>query len=105
MTYTAIDDRETYTRQEPNKSGGFTEKTYVYDLERIRHERREAYDNGRPVPKVCRRLSLKVNKNRFGEQGRAAKLVFDGKHNTFTEPAAFTVSEEVPEPPEQWYQK
>ena len=97
LTYTAIDDREKYIIQERNKS----EKTYVYDLERIRHERREAYDNGRPVPEVCRRLSLKVNKNRFGEQGRAAKLVFDGKHNTFTEPAAFTVSEEQ-EPPEEW---
>ena len=102
LTYTAIDDREQYTVKEQTRNNGVTEKKIPYTLELIRQERRKAYEEGKPVPEVCRRLSLKVNKNRFGDAGRVARLVFDGEHSTFTEAGAFTVPEQEETAPARW---
>ena len=101
LTYTAIDDREQYTVKEQTRNG-VAEKKNPYTLELIRQERRKAYEEGKPVPEVCRRLSLKVNKNRFGDAGRVARLVFDGAHSTFTEAGAFTVPEQEETAPAGW---
>ena len=107
LTYTAIDDREKYIFYENDEKGRTTsrttsEKKIPYTLEIIRQERRRAYEEGKPVPDVCRRLSLKVNKNRFGDAGRVARLVFDGAHSTFREAGAFTVPEQEETAPAGW---
>lgn len=54
-------------------------------LQVIDRLKKEAYRSGRELPEVCRRLSLKVLKNRFGDAGRTAELMFDGEHSTFTQ--------------------
>ena len=81
IVYTAIEDRVQYEAGETKKG----ETIYnTYDLDEIRRLKKEAYRNKAPLPDVCREITLKVNKNRFGEDGREARLVFDGAHSTFT---------------------
>ena len=78
LSYTAIEDRRTYSYTMDGKS-----VTKVYDLEAIRRLKKKAYEAGEELPAVCNEVSLKVLKNRFGEPERRANLIFDGKHSTF----------------------
>ncbi len=81
LVYTAIEDKLQYEAGETKKG----ETIYnTYDLEEIRRLKKEAYRNKAPLPDVCREITLKVNKNRLGEDAREARLVFDGAHSTFT---------------------
>lgn len=82
MTYTAIEDHDMYDTGETFKNG--LPKLAEYTLDQIRKEKKEAYDKGQPTPAVCNCITVKVNKNRFGENERRAKLIYDGKHSTFT---------------------
>ena len=77
LSYTAIEDRREYTDPE-------TKESMRYDLDLIRRLSREAYDNGEEPPRACKEVSLKVMKNRFGCPERRIKLLFDGRHSTFT---------------------
>ena len=79
LTYTVIDDRRKYSYSEDGKL-----IEAVYDLDIIRRLKIQAREAGEPLPSVCNEISLKVLKNRFGEDGRRATLVFDGKHSTFS---------------------
>lgn len=91
LVYTAIEDRLQYESGTDKKG----EPVFsVYDLEAIRKLKREAHEQGQEVPDVCKELSVKVNKNRFGEDGRRANLVFDGKHSTFY-PKEFIRDQEI----------
>ena len=49
----------------------------------IMDRRRRAYEAGERVPDECRRMTLKVLKNRHGELGRSADLIFDGEAARF----------------------
>lgn len=80
ISYTAIEDKRKYQVGE-DKNGN--PRYEVYDLEAIRKLKKEAYENGRPIPSVCNELSVKVLKNRFGDSERRANLIFDGKHSSF----------------------
>ena len=80
LVYTAIEDHREYESGTDKKGAPVYS---VYDLDEIRRLKREAHEQGREVPAVCKELSVKVNKNRFGEDGRRANLIFDGKHSTF----------------------
>ena len=82
LSYTAIEDRRTYSYT-IEKDGKEKTVTQTYDLETIRRLKKEAYEEGTPLPSVCNEVSLKVLKNRFGEAERRANLIFDGKHSTF----------------------
>jgi replicative DNA helicase len=95
ISYTAIEDRRTYTYTE-EKNGKKKEITAEYDLDTIRRLKREAREAGREIPAVCNELSLKVLKNRFGEDERRANLIFDGKHNTFKMRDWTTCKEDLP---------
>ncbi len=79
LSYTAIEDRKAYSYTDED---GRTQ-TGTYDLDTIRRLKKEAYEAGKDVPAVCKEVSLKVLKNRFGEAEHRAKLIFDGKHSTF----------------------
>lgn len=80
LVYTAIEDRRQYEcGVDKNGSPRYAD----YDLETLRRMKREAHDNGQPVPAVCNEISVKVLKNRFGEAERRANLIFDGKHSSF----------------------
>lgn len=80
LAFTAIDERREYESGTDKKG----EPVYsVYDLDEIRRLKKEAQKQGREVPAVCKEVSVIVNKNRFGEDGRRANLIFDGKHSTF----------------------
>lgn len=82
MTYTAIDDKRKY-QDGTDKNGN--PRMYEYDIDTIRRLKKEAFDNGEDVPEVCKELSLKVLKNRFVDSERTARLVFDGRHASFSE--------------------
>ena len=82
LTYTAIDDRRQY--QDGTDRNG-NPKMFDYDIDTIRRLKKEAFDNGDDIPRVCQELSLKVLKNRFVDSERTARLIFDGKHARFTE--------------------
>lgn len=84
LVYTAIEDKLTYTYKYEDKNGEERSVLKEYDIEEIRRLKKEARDKNIPVPKVCNCISLKINKNRFGEDERRAKLVFDGKHASFS---------------------
>lgn len=83
LSYTAIEDKRTYTYTYEDKNGNEKEKTGIYDLETIRRLKKEAYEEGKELPAVCNEVSLKVLKSRFTEAERRANLIFDGKHSTF----------------------
>lgn len=76
LSYTAIENGEKV------EIDGEEETATLQVIERLK---REAYREGKALPEVCRRLSLKVLKNRFGDAGRTAELMFDGEHSTFTQ--------------------
>lgn len=80
LSYTAIEDGETF----PGENANGKPINIPYKLDDIRFLLRQALDNGDPVPEVCKRVSLKVNKNRFGQAEMRARLIMDGRHNTFT---------------------
>ena len=82
LVYTAIEDKIKYDTGKTTAKGDIIEA--VYDLEEIRRLKKEAYRNKAPLPDVCREITLKVNKNRLGEDAREARLIFDGAHSTFT---------------------
>lgn len=73
LAYTAIDERQ------KDAEGN------LYTLERIQEEIRRAYEAGGRLPEVCNNITLKINKNRFGENNRRAKLLFDGRHGIFNQ--------------------
>lgn len=80
LSYTAIEDRRKYEcGEDANGNPRYAE----YDLETIRRMKREARDEGKPVPSVCNEISLKVMKSRFTEDEHRVNLIFDGKHATF----------------------
>ena len=84
LVYTAIDE----DTQIKNETG-------TYNIDAIRKEKRDAYFNaereGREpeVPDVCKRITLKINKNRFGQDERRARLIFDGKHMMYQSANSF----------------
>lgn len=80
LAYTAIEDRRKYECGEDKKGNPLYAE---YDLDTIRRLKKEAYEAGTDIPAVCREVSLKVVKNRFGEAERRANLIFDGKHSSF----------------------
>lgn len=75
LTYTAIEENETIEDEEGDK--------LLVNLGVIERLRKEAYQKGQQVPDICNRMTLKVLKNRFGENSRSAELYFDGEHATF----------------------
>lgn len=58
-------------------------------MEDLREMKKRAYDNGEEVPEVCRKVSLKIVKNRFGSAERRIHLIFDGKHSSYAEEDGF----------------
>ena len=81
LSYTVIEDGYYYQY-------GWTKKEHKpalrkCDLDYIRRLRRQAADDGKETPAVCNEVSLKINKNRFGEPERRVKLILDGEHSTF----------------------
>lgn len=78
LSYTVIEDGRLYKYAE-NESKGKYRKC---DLDYIRRLKRRAKDNNEPVPTVCNAVSLKVNKNRFGEAEGRVKMYLDGEHST-----------------------
>ena len=82
LSYTAILDKREYRTGE-SKNG--KPVTKLYDIARIREEKRKAFDAGADIPLSCQEISLTVLKNRFGDADRRARLIFDGKHTRFTE--------------------
>lgn len=86
LVYTAIDEE-----RNNEKHGG------TYTLSDIRKEKSNAFDKalreGREpeVPQVCKEITLKVNKNRFGQDERKAKLIFDGRHMLYKSANNFDV--------------
>lgn len=71
LTYAAILDHE---RDEAGDE---------YTIDKIRELRRNAFNKGAPIPIVCRRLVLSINKNRFNAGDASTRLVFDGRHSMF----------------------
>lgn len=61
------------------------EDAMLVTLPLIERLRKEAYREGRETPDVCKLMTLKVLKNRFGENSRSTELYFDGEHATFIE--------------------
>lgn len=61
------------------------EEGMLVTLHLIERLRKEAYRKGLKTPEVCKLMTLKVLKNRFGENSRSTELYFDGEHATFTE--------------------
>lgn len=84
LSYTAIEDHRKYTYEYTGKDGEKKEAQAEFDLDTIRRLKREARDEGKPVPTVCNEISLKVMKSRFSEDEHRVNLLFDGKHATFT---------------------
>ena len=80
LAYTAIEDRRKYQYSTDKNGNGLYKE---YDLEEIRRLKKQAYEEGKPIPSVCNEVSLKVLKSRFSEAERRANLLFDGKHSTF----------------------
>lgn len=72
-------------------------ETGTYNIDAIRKEKREAYKHaeqeGREpeVPDVCKKITLKINKNRFGQDERRARLIFDGKHMMYQSADGYVV--------------
>lgn len=83
LAYTAIEDHETYNTWANTQKGDVRLVEKVYTLDKVRQLKKYAYENNKPVPEVCTRISLKVLKNRFGQDERRANFVFDGKHSVF----------------------
>lgn len=59
-------------------------------LSHLRQIKKQAYDEGAEVPEICRKVSLKIVKNRFGSSERRVHLIFDGKHSSFSEEEGFS---------------
>lgn len=84
LVYTVIDEEEPIPKD-----------TGTYNIDAIRKEKREAYklaaQKGREpeVPDVCKKITLKINKNRFGQDERRARLIFDGKHMMYQSADSF----------------
>lgn len=55
------------------------------NLDHLRELKKQAYDDEEELPEVCRKVSLKIVKNRFGSPERRLHLDFDGKHSSFIE--------------------
>lgn len=58
-------------------------------MDDLREMRKQSYDDGEEVPEVCRKVSLKIVKNRFGSAERRIHLIFDGKHSSYEEDNGF----------------
>lgn len=71
LEFTAIDDG----RKDPDGK--------LYTPDKINDLKRRALERGEKPPTICSEISLRVNKNRFGEAGRRARLLFDGRHSVF----------------------
>lgn len=79
LSYTAIEDGRFYKYEEGSDGKCKYRKC---DLDYIRRLKRRAKDNGESVPAVCNAISLKINKNRFGEAEGRVKMYLDGEHST-----------------------
>ena len=80
LSYTAIEEHRKYECGR-DKHG---EPLYAeYTLDKIRELEAQAYDRGEEPPLVCKEVTFKVVKNRFGSPNRRVKLYFDGKHSIF----------------------
>ena len=82
MSYTAIENGETYEAG-TNKDG--SPKLAPWDLDAIR-KAKTAYLEGLASPtarQVWEEITVRVNKNRFGTDGKRAMFIFEGKHNNF----------------------
>lgn len=82
LVYTAIEEGRKY--QAGEKKDG-SPLMVEYDLEAIRRIKKEAYEDGRETPQICKEITLKVIKNRFADSERTANLIFDGKHATYSQ--------------------
>ena len=78
LSYTVIEDGRLYKYADNEGKGKYRK----CDLDYIRRLKRRAKDNNEPVPTVCNAVSLKVNKNRFGEAEGRVKMYLDGEHST-----------------------
>lgn len=78
LSYTVIEDGRLYKYAENEGKGKYRK----CDLDYIRRLKRRAKDNNEPVPPVCNAVSLKINKNRFGEAEGRVKMYLDGEHST-----------------------
>lgn len=104
LTYTAIADGETYEYKEESKIA----KMCKYDLKAIRVFRRAYYDDSyaekmrKNYPQAgndnrpFERVTLKINKNRFGYCG-AVNLTFDERHLSFKQEDGEPFQEVPPE--------
>jgi len=79
LSYTAIEDGRSYCY---GKKGNGEPALRKCDLDYIRRLKRRAKDRGESVPDVCNAISLKINKNRFGEAEGRVKMYLDGEHST-----------------------
>ena len=79
LSYTVIEDGRSYCY---GKKGNGEPALKKCDLDYIRRLKRRAKDNNEPVPAVCNAVSLKINKNRFGEAEGRVKMYLDGEHST-----------------------
>lgn len=79
LSYTVIEDGRSYCYGENKDHKPLYRKC---DLDYIRRLKRRAKDKGEPVPPVCNAVSLKINKNRFGEAEGRVKMYLDGEHST-----------------------
>lgn len=90
LVYTAIENGEKWEEAtgRPLEEGQKSEKITLDD---IRAYRRRYYDNQTDqsiknwYDYLCKRITLKVNKNRSGYQGAHADLIFDGEQSRFYE--------------------
>ena len=82
LSYTVIEDGRLY-RWTNKKLPGNKSPYRKCDLDYIRRLRRQAKDDNKPAPTVCNEISLKINKNRFGEGEERVKLYLDGEHSKF----------------------
>ena len=86
LSYTAIEDHETYiagTYKTGDRKG--EDRHEFIDMEYIQFRIDEADKNNQERPEIANRLCLKILKSRFSEPGRKARFIFDGKHNNFIE--------------------
>ena len=79
ISYTAIENEESFTY----KTDDGKEKKVKYTLDILRKLKRAALDNHKPVPAVCKRVTVRVLKSRFTEPEAGARMIFDGKHSLY----------------------
>lgn len=84
LTYTGIEEGWK-VNEYGEKPSDPDEEAMLVTLPLIERLRKEAYREERRTPDVCKLMTLKVLKNRFGENSRSTELYFDGEHASFIE--------------------